>query len=254
MSTVQVQPGKILTVTAGGAVTSGSVQEVGNDFIGVALAAASGSGVDYPLALEGVFTVGKKTSETWAVGDKVYWDSSNAWASKTYVAAAADAFLGVATAVAGSSVTTGNVKLRGGAEAEVDLDDVLLKSGGQMTGNITMAGSQTVDGRDLSVDGAKLDGIEASADVTDTANVTAAGAVMDTELVSASVSFGGGGVTYSAAFPAGFQNGKPVWATIAASTAGVAIYKASCSAGNLDILFSADPGANTIIKVLQDLR
>jgi len=39
----------------------------------------------------------------------------------------------------------------------------LPKAGGAMTGNITMAGSQTVDGRDLSVDGAKLDGIEASA-------------------------------------------------------------------------------------------
>ena len=39
----------------------------------------------------------------------------------------------------------------------------LSKSGGQMTGNITMSGSQTVDGRDLSVDGAKLDGIAANA-------------------------------------------------------------------------------------------
>jgi len=36
-------------------------------------------------------------------------------------------------------------------------------AGGQMTGNITMSGSQTVDGRDLSVDGAKLDGIASSA-------------------------------------------------------------------------------------------
>jgi len=39
----------------------------------------------------------------------------------------------------------------------------LPKAGGQMTGNITMAGTETVDGRDLSVDGAKLDLIEASA-------------------------------------------------------------------------------------------
>jgi len=41
-----------------------------------------------------------------------------------------------------------------------------------------------VDGRDVSVDGAKLDGIEAGADVTDTANVTAAGALMDSELTN----------------------------------------------------------------------
>ena len=39
----------------------------------------------------------------------------------------------------------------------------LSLSGGQMTGNITMSGSQTVDGRDLSVDGAKLDGIASGA-------------------------------------------------------------------------------------------
>ena len=48
------------------------------------------------------------------------------------------------------------------------------------SGNITTAG--TVDGRNLSDDGSKLDGIEALADVTDTANVTAAGALMDSEV------------------------------------------------------------------------
>jgi hypothetical protein len=53
-----------------------------------------------------------------------------------------------------------------------------------MTGNITMPALGTVDGRDLSVDGAKLDGIEAGADVTDTTNVTAAGALMDSEVVN----------------------------------------------------------------------
>jgi uncharacterized protein YjgD (DUF1641 family) len=47
-------------------------------------------------------------------------------------------------------------------------------AGGTMTGNIVMSGLETVDGRDLSVDGAKLDGIETSADVTDTTNVVAA--------------------------------------------------------------------------------
>ena len=39
----------------------------------------------------------------------------------------------------------------------------LPTGGGQMTGNITMSGTQTVDGRDLSVDGSKLDGIDAGA-------------------------------------------------------------------------------------------
>ena len=36
-------------------------------------------------------------------------------------------------------------------------------AGGTMTGNIVMSGSQTVDGRDVSADGAKLDGIESGA-------------------------------------------------------------------------------------------
>jgi hypothetical protein len=39
----------------------------------------------------------------------------------------------------------------------------LPKAGGEMSGNITMSGTETVDGRDLSVDGAKLDLIAASA-------------------------------------------------------------------------------------------
>ena len=42
-------------------------------------------------------------------------------------------------------------------------------AGGTMTGNIVMSGSQTVDGRDLSVDGSKLDGIESGATADQTA-------------------------------------------------------------------------------------
>jgi len=42
-------------------------------------------------------------------------------------------------------------------------DAALARSGGQMTGNITFSGAQTVDGRDLSADGTKLDGIETGA-------------------------------------------------------------------------------------------
>lgn len=43
-------------------------------------------------------------------------------------------------------------------------------SGGQLTGNLTFSATQTVDGRDLSVDGAKLDGIEAGATADQTAS------------------------------------------------------------------------------------
>jgi hypothetical protein len=62
-----------------------------------------------------------------------------------------------------------------------------LDQGVATTDTPTFAGVITagnVDGRDVSVDGTKLDGIEAGADVTDTANVTAAGALMDSELTN----------------------------------------------------------------------
>jgi len=124
-----------------------------------------------------------------------------------------------------SSHSSGDtVELRMSAELLDDFaedSESLPLSGGQMSGNITMAGSQTVDGRDLSADGTKLDGIEASAtadqtnaeirtaveaasdsnvftdadhsklnaieasaDVTDATNVTAAGALMDSEVTN----------------------------------------------------------------------
>lgn len=57
---------------------------------------------------------------------------------------------------------------------QTELDAKLPLAGGTMTGNIVMSGAQTVDGRDLSADGTKLDGIEASADVTDATNVASA--------------------------------------------------------------------------------
>jgi len=47
--------------------------------------------------------------------------------------------------------------------------NLLSKSGDQMTGNLTFSGSQTVDGRDVSVDGSKLDTIAANANNYDIA-------------------------------------------------------------------------------------
>lgn len=72
-------------------------------------------------------------------------------------------------------------------------------TGVDITGNIAVTGN--VDGRDVSADGTKLDGIEASADVTDTTNVVAAltaGSninIAGDGTISAS---GGGGVTSDA--------------------------------------------------------
>ena len=95
--------------------------------------------------------------------------------------------------VAGSSVE--QLRLTDGAFLPVVDGDVDLGSTGfrfkgvfsdalTVTNNIVVGG--TVDGRNVSADGSKLDGIEANADVTDFTNVQAAGALMDSELTSIS--------------------------------------------------------------------
>jgi hypothetical protein len=62
----------------------------------------------------------------------------------------------------------------GKSETDTLLNGKLPLAGGTMTGNIAFSGTQTVDGRDVSVDGSKLDGIESGADVTDAGNVGSA--------------------------------------------------------------------------------
>ncbi len=60
-----------------------------------------------------------------------------------------------------------------------DAASYLLADGSvELTGSLAVTGGVTIDGRDLSVDGSKLDGIESAADVTDATNVAAAGAAM----------------------------------------------------------------------------
>jgi len=84
---------------------------------------------------------------------------------------------------AGADVTdTANVTAAG-ALMDSELTDITavkaINQGLATSDNVTF---NTVNGRDVDADGAKLDTIESGADVTDTANVTAAGALMDSEL------------------------------------------------------------------------
>ena len=71
----------------------------------------------------------------------------------------------------GTAATTDSTDYATAAQGTL-ADSALQSGGGAMTGAITT--NSTIDGRDVAVDGAKLDGIEASADVTDTTNVVAA--------------------------------------------------------------------------------
>ena len=274
MSTNQVQPGKSVLVTAGGTVASGSVQEVGSDFIGVALGAAT-NGTDYQLALEGVFNVAQKTSETWAQGDKIYWDSSAATASKTYAAGAADAFIGVATAAVAANAGTGPVKLRGGAEAEVDLDDVVLKSlydansilaatADNTPAALTVAASTFVGRKStgnivaLSTTEARTElNVEDGADVTDATNVAAAGAVMDTDLAYWQVTVSSGATSTTVALAAaGFVTGKPVFGSIINNTSNLtAVAKIYDDGTTLSVHVTTDPGVSAAsVALWQDKR
>lgn len=75
--------------------------------------------------------------------------------------------------------------------ADDDHTQYLLVNGTRaMTGDLDMGGQDvsnvgTVDGRDVSADGTKLDTIETNADVTDATNVAAAGAVMESDYTPA---------------------------------------------------------------------
>lgn len=70
--------------------------------------AAIGESVE--LAVLGVFDLAKTTSQAWTVGAKVYWDAATAKATST---SGSNKLIGVAVAAAGSSDTTGRVRLSG---------------------------------------------------------------------------------------------------------------------------------------------
>ncbi len=160
-------------------------------------------------------------------------DGSDATVNSTNVNAAG-AVMNTDTSVAAMSFVVNEDNMSSDSDTKVPTqqsvkayaDTKLPLAGGTMTGNIAMSGSETVDGRDLSVDGTKLDGIEsnatadqtgaeiktayeaesntnaytdaeksklaaieANADVTDATNVDAAGAVMNSDTTTAAMGF-----------------------------------------------------------------
>lgn len=99
--------GDIMTVAAPEDATSGEFLIKGgiHGVAGITVA----SGADVPLHRNGVFTLPKATSQTWAVGDRLFWDVS----AKKFTTDATKRPIGaVAAAAAGSSDTTGDVLLQ----------------------------------------------------------------------------------------------------------------------------------------------
>lgn len=106
MATNYVQPGDNLTVAAPAAVSSGDVVVIGA-LAGVALHDAA-SGADVALGTEGVYNLPADTGITMAVGDSVYWDSTNGWVDKTVTA---QRYVGVAVEAKIAATATIAVKL-----------------------------------------------------------------------------------------------------------------------------------------------
>lgn len=76
-----IQKGDFIDVVAGGAITGGSVQKVG-DIIGIAATDAA-TGDSYSLALSGVYQAPKAASLAINQGDTLYWDAVGAVFNKT---------------------------------------------------------------------------------------------------------------------------------------------------------------------------
>lgn len=137
-----VNSGQVVPVTAGGAITSGEVQEI-HGFSGVAGNTVS-SGEVYPLYITGRFELGKKTGETWSQFEPLYYDSSAKTCSKTYVAGAADRYIGLAAEDVGTSVATvGDVLLNAGLDLETVVTDADFA--GSQVGRLRRTGSGAYD-------------------------------------------------------------------------------------------------------------
>lgn len=103
-----VQEGDVIDFpnTSGATITSGSGVLVGL-WLAVALAdiptASTGS-----VAIEGVFTLPKLSTDVVAIGVALYWDNTNKRLTTT---ASGNTLSGFAVAAAGSGVTTVNIKI-----------------------------------------------------------------------------------------------------------------------------------------------
>lgn len=105
-----IQPGNTMTLTAPtGGVEAGEAVKIGAIF-GVAVSDAA-EGEQFALEVEGIFELPKVSAQTWAEGDRVYWDGDEA----TNVATAGQ-FIGLAAEDKLTSTVLGKVRLVPGAE------------------------------------------------------------------------------------------------------------------------------------------
>jgi predicted RecA/RadA family phage recombinase len=103
-----IQNGDTITLTAPYSVESGGGVLVGSIF-GIACNSALISS-EVEVKLTGVFTMAKVATESWKVGDLVYWNDATKLVT---TAAAGNALIGVAVAVSTNPSGKGNLRLNG---------------------------------------------------------------------------------------------------------------------------------------------
>lgn len=102
-----VQKGDVLTLTPGAAVASGIGYLFGTGLFGVATNDVA-NGVAGEFLTEGVVEIGKTSALAIAVGDRLYWDSTNKVVNKT---STAQQCVGIAVEAAANPSATVKMKL-----------------------------------------------------------------------------------------------------------------------------------------------
>lgn len=106
MTTKFVQPGEVIDYTAGANKTSGQPVLIGTK-LGVCLADIA-NGSTGPVAMTGVYTVAKLSTDVVAQGAALYWDAGN---NRLTTTSAGNTLAGYAFAAASGSVASVNIKL-----------------------------------------------------------------------------------------------------------------------------------------------
>ena len=101
------QEGETLTLAPGAAVASGVGYLFGTSLFGVAINDVA-SGASGEFVTEGVVTIGKTSALAIAVGDRVFWDSTNKVVNKTTTA---QQCVGIAVEAAANPSATVAIKL-----------------------------------------------------------------------------------------------------------------------------------------------
>jgi len=255
--------GFTVQITAGGNYTGGTPVKIGTALFGIPLATAA-SGAEVALMLTGVADLPKDGSSTvqFALGDKVYWDGTNATATAT------DSLIGVATAAAGTTATEVEVSLNGSIVAQADADAIAAAAGGSATaiGLLKVLGASTIGIHRVKFDGTTAPGVTNDVDegyavgslwfdttnknlymCSDASDGAAAWLLLSGNRGTGTITIPNASTSGTASVGTGF-NGKTVFTSIKQVGANnVGVNSAVVAAGTLTVTLSGDPGVGGVV-------